>query len=115
MSDKRFNPYDLNDVLKQKKNTETYTTISIAELNRLNKKIAELQSALASEREKHQWIPVSEKPKDNQVVIGYAWVSLNIVITRYCERENAFYEYWRGGRITITHWQPLPEPPEREE
>lgn len=80
----------------------------------LFEKQAALEAQLAELTEQTRWIPVGERlPEDGQIVIGcFIWISTSVVVARYCKRELAFYEYWRGGQITVTNWMPLPNPPE---
>ena len=80
--------------------------MDLQEIKRIMQENEELKARM-------RWIPVSERPpEDNQIVICYAFVFDNIAVARYCEREGSFYEYWRGGELTVTHWQPLPGKPE---
>lgn len=85
------------------------------EIERLQFRIAELEAA-------QRWIPVNERmPKDCERVLVYADNSPQ----NYPRR--AFYIYrlerWVSdevntytvyGNMTITHWMPLPEPPEAQ-
>jgi len=102
---------------------------------KIEKMFRDLQSALASEREKHKWIPVSEKlPENGQTVLilhygecGMAtfdgnpenidgdsfYPSFCFETSRWWWDEN---NYCNGSDDDCpTHWQPLPEPPESEE
>ena len=86
--------------------------------NQLLNEIDRLRAELAAEREKHRWIQVSERlPKDYRPVLIYAamqgQVLMGVHISAIPQWSSAGYIYYHGGIYTsITHWMPLPQPPE---
>ena len=58
------------------------------------------------------WISIDErKPEDGQRVLTYS-KSGKQNVARYIERMDGFIA---AGNITVTHWMPLPESPEKED
>ena len=77
----------------------------------LQLRIAELEAA-------QRWIPVSERlPEDEKTVI----VAINDVlehtneVARLTYLGNSNWWSWKSERYIVTHWMPLPEPPEVQE
>lgn len=63
-----------------------------------------------------RWIPCSERmPECEQEVLVYAVDMVGSTIDVDCISE--YTQKWRffDGTFKVTHWMPLPEPPEREE
>ena len=94
-------------------------------INKLEARIAELEAGLISAgkqqglylqelmdlRAAQRWIPVSEKPK-----VDGRYLLRNIYDDIYPAKFVAESESWMLGRYdTITHWMPLPTPPEVQE
>ena len=90
--------------------------------------LARSQLATAKEnaelREAQRWISVEERlPEHNQDVIaitkaGNLSVGQNIVTCTFCkprnEKQGLFYlPYTMGRNLIVTHWQPLPQPPQK--
>lgn len=89
-----------------------------AELARLNERIAELEA-------ERRWIPVSERlPEDGESVL----IAVDSAFAPYCHVYEAFHHsaatqwatanglYFHGVEYArVTHWMPLPEPPEVKE
>ena len=84
-----------------------------AEISRLRKRIEELESENARLKDAQRWIPVSERLPERD---GFYLVLENV-------NQVAGYYHWckvfgwntDGGRTNIqsvTHWMPLPKPPE---
>lgn len=67
------------------------------------------------EAHKRRWIPCSERlPEDGELVLTYK--NKRFEVQEYEKRRNGWISggwFWSFG--TVTHWQPLPEPPEKEE
>ena len=60
-------------------------------------------------REQPQWISVKDKlPEDNQKVLVYTR-SGKMCVARWSARRGEFVS---SGRLTVTHWRPLPAVPE---
>jgi len=63
-----------------------------------------------------EWISVEDRLPDNErrVAIVYKYKDSNIVKT-YIGEYNPFEKRWINtlDDITITHWMPLPKPPEQ--
>ena len=88
-------------------------------LEAADKRIAELEAA-------QRWIPVEEQlPEHDQDVLaitkaGNLSVGQNIVTCTFCkprnEKHGLFYlPYTMGRTLIVTHWQPLPQPPQKGE
>ena len=67
-----------------------------------------------------EWISVKERlPRQNTGVLTFApKMAMPIVVDwyngYYGEDDGEWYEGWQTGR-NITHWMPLPEPPQKGE
>ena len=109
-----------------------YAVARIVELERqtrpiedaLNKRIAELEAEIERltshsniERQDDKWIPVSERlPELDQDVL--AIVDDDIVIGSFGQGWDGEISFDRdevGSTRYVTHWMPLPEPPEVQE
>ena len=74
-----------------------------AELARLNERIAELEAA-------QRWIPVSERlPEEGEGVVVAVEGGFVYPDTFDCVSEGILHFY---DSCNVTHWMPLPEPPE---
>ena len=82
----------------------------------LQQRIDELTAELTALREQVRWIPVSEKlPKDNQEVLIYADLIAKGVHSTKSRQWSADGYYYHGDWYdTVTHWMPLPLPPEEK-
>lgn len=69
---------------------------------------------LAALKEQRRWIPVGERlPDDNAEVLFYG--HHNCITLGYYHHEKWYFDTgWEFDLGTVTHWQPLPEPPETE-
>jgi|GEM_PF-3282400 Protein of unknown function (DUF551). len=83
-----------------------------ADIAYLLSSLAEANAEIAQLKAAHRWIPVEEKlPKDDEFVLVLRGKNL-IDIAR---RKNVYGYAWFINCIPhddITHWQPLPQPPE---
>jgi hypothetical protein len=65
-----------------------------------------------------EWIPCSERmPEDDENVLVYILTSHMNFISLAHIHKGVFRTAWNHDKITnveITHWMPLPEPPEKE-
>ena len=89
----------------------------------VNRYIEALKMAIAALREQHRWIPVTERlPKMYKTVLAYrenlsaegGYTTLEYIVPNFGEPTQ-----WKNDLNTwkskVTHWMPLPEPPEVEE
>jgi prefoldin subunit 5 len=83
------------------------------QIETLQRKTEQLESALEAEREKHRFIPVSERLPENGdeclLVVDGEYVSEGIY------SHNDERDYWINGFgfvDNVTHWQPMPDLPE---
>jgi len=74
-----------------------------AENEQLNQRIAELEAA-------QRWIPVSERLPEGRTVLVFKKEGSISIDTTYIDGGNYFW--WKSGQSKVTHWMPLPEPPE---
>lgn len=58
------------------------------------------------------WIPVSERLPENENEVLVYDDDMGCQVAFYCDDEWLWSE--RGLLVNVTHWQPLPEPPEKE-
>ena len=65
------------------------------------------------------WRPIETAPKDGTPILVWVRKHQEVLIVFYEERGKfCWREYPEGDRWNknlVTHWQPLPEPPEEEE
>ena len=79
-----------------------------AEISRLRKRIEELEAELA----KYRWIPVSERLPEGDAVLVYRERGKSNIDIDWTFIEGG-REYWyNSGLDNVTHWMPLPEPPQ---
>jgi len=90
--------------------------VIISSMDVMNMEISKLRSEVSALREQVRWIPVSEKlPKDNQEVLIYADLIAKGVHSTKSRQWSADGYYYHGDWYdTVTHWMPLPQPPEAE-
>ena len=68
-------------------------------------------------KEERRWIPVSERlPEDRSwaIVKTTDFTEPLAVLAQYCNGNWWWFE-WRELQLTVTHWMPLPEPPQEVE
>ena len=82
------------------------TDVQNKDVTDFNRDIQFVRSALM---EQPRWISVEERlPEDNEKVLCYTKTG-GYCVARYSKQWNS----WRTtGRVTVTHWMPLPEPSE---
>lgn len=69
------------------------------------------------EAHKQRWIPCSERlPEDVSrcIVCRYDYVTKTRFIDILWFEHGIWWNRLHGGDYAVTHWQPLPEPPEEE-
>ena len=82
--------------------------------NNLEEYIAELEAA-------QRWIPVSERlPEDGETVFviihdGFERFENGNEVARLTYLGNGNWWSWESERYVVTHWMPLPNPPEVQE
>lgn len=134
---------NLNDELKEKLGTDTWTSCDIDKVGMdAADQIERDQKEIEALREKQQWIPVAERLPEELVLVNVVWV--NRVPEPYYEKIKGvpfsgtacFFEerwYWDSpivldllseygkddpdlvdDAVDITHWMPLPEPPKED-
>jgi hypothetical protein len=78
----------------------------IEQTNKLHARIAELEAA-------QRWIPVSERlPFGEKVLV--LWKDRTIHLD-WTFLDGGGYYWWNSGQSNVTHWMPLPQPPEVQE
>ena len=79
----------------------------VAKLSQLlRKQTQEMEAAMWGYR---GWISVEERmPEDNEKILVYT-ESGKSAVARWSQRQN---RWMASGNLSVTHWMPLPEPPE---
>jgi hypothetical protein len=93
---------------------------AVDELRSADRRIDELEDALEAARSKAaEWIPVSERlPKPGQQVLAAipprVWNEENQALIETLDYEQEGFYSWKDDewQKRVTHWMPLPEPPE---
>ena len=89
-------------------------------IERLTDRCARYAEEIAVAQERQRWIPVEERlPEDRSDVLVVAyWHERWGVYMGWCAPERAAWSVHVGigdrSDIAVTHWMPLPEPPEEE-
>ena len=89
-------------------------------IERLTDRCARYAEEIAVAQERQRWIPVEERlPEDRSDVLVVAyWHKRWGVYMGWCAPERAAWSVHVGigdrSDIAVTHWMPLPEPPEEE-
>jgi len=61
-----------------------------------------------------EWISVKERLPESDGMCVLVWTGAAWLLARYIG-EGIWHEDWAGVRpLSVTHWQPLPEPPAEE-
>ena len=92
------------------------------EIVQLHARIAELEAEIdqltahdATERQDDKWIPVGERlPEDTErmLTIVYDAFEDTTAISILQHYGDGDWFSWDSGRYVVTHWMPLPEPPQ---
>ena len=90
----------------------------IEELLMWRGRAAELLDRIAELEAERRWIPVGERLPEDRVTILAAFNNREILTAKYYKYYEGFgsvenywrIEGWHSGNVT--HWMPLPEPPE---
>lgn len=87
----------------------------------LDVELEKLRDEIAAEREKHRWIPVTERlPEEWKNVFVWCVGMIEPEIGHYSEKGKAFFIEGSDNndtcfyKIEVTHWMPLPEPQEED-
>ena len=87
-------------------------------IERLTDRCAQYAEEIAVAQERTRWVPVDERlPEDpvQKVLIFVPHPHGNIVdVGRYLGADGWVLEGWYLTQSSVTHWMPLPEPPEEE-
>lgn len=94
-------------------NSSSFGMITSSVLNKAERAISEMPAADV-QHVKPDWISVKDRmPKEgvNVLVYGRVYSERNGIDVDYVDENGDFYYYNKN----VTHWQYLPEPPERED
>ncbi len=84
----------------------------------MSKRLIEKENELAAEKEKHRWIPVTERLPEDITDVLVVFDNGEVEIGYHKKNPLAWRvqgEYWRGEFYSaITHWKSLPEAPASE-
>ena len=69
-----------------------------------------LQARIAELEAQQRWIPVSERLPEGRTVLVLKKDGSISIDTTYIDGGNYFW--WKSGQSKVTHWMPLPNPPE---
>jgi hypothetical protein len=85
------------------------------DVEELMDEIERLRAELAALKEAQRWIPVSEGLPEVgvhvEIVLG---VPARNVSHGFYEGIDGWFDTWARGHYPVTHWRPLPQPPESE-
>ena len=92
-----------------------------SEEEELARKIMQMHARIAELEAERRWIPVGERLPEDRVTILAAFNNREILTAKYYKYYEGFgsvenywrIEGWHSGNVT--HWMPLPEPPEVQE
>lgn len=91
--------------------SESMCSLSEEQHAKLARWMAAILEAMRIQREQ-AWIPVSERlPEDKQMVIAWGGPEMeNPIVLRYIGGRQ-FHDFFKNW-VAVTHWMPLPQPPE---
>ena len=94
-----------------------YTTFGYADVSRWNTRpITEAaERELAELRERTRWIPVSERLPEDNVEVFFLTIQGRVMVGWHNSRVPqwiSIVNYSANNYANVTHWMPLPEPPE---
>jgi hypothetical protein len=69
-----------------------------------------MKQRIAEPEAQQRWIPVSERLPEGRTVLVFKKDGSISIDTTYIDGGNYFW--WESGQSKVTHWMPLPEPPE---
>ena len=72
-----------------------------------------LQARIAELEAQQRWIPVSERLPEGRTVLVFKKEGSISIDTTYIDGGNYFW--WKSGQSKVTHWMPIPQPPEVQE
>jgi hypothetical protein len=106
---------DIEKVLNVLALSEKYDldcSLKPADCTRLMNFIDALQTRI-DDLETQRWIPVSERLPEGRTVLVFKKDGSISIDTTYIDGGNYFW--WESGQSKVTHWMPLPEPPEAQD
>ena len=84
----------------------------IEQVANLKAENAVLQSRIAELEAERHWIPVSERlPEGEKVLVLWKDGTIHLDWTFI---DGGSYYWWNSGQAVVTHWMPLPTPPEAD-
>lgn len=93
-----------------------------AKVQRIVDDLAACEAALAEEQQRHQWQPIETAPKDGTLILGWdtkvmrgkGAACVMLWARNETTQKHEWMNFWNAYRVDgPTHWQPLPQPPER--
>lgn len=75
--------------------------------------VVEIVAMLVAEVERLKWQPIETAPKDGTAVLTYRGTGL-IAVAEWFQEINGWCVTDGCGIVNVTHWMPLPQPPQQE-
>lgn len=113
-----------NEIVKAMRTTESRSNLELLDaaadlIGKLDNRCARYAEEIAVAQERARWVQVDERlPEDpvQKVLIFVPHPHGNIVdVGRYLGADGWVLEGWYLTQSSVTHWMPLPEPPEEVE